>query len=163
MRIIHIYTVSPCVHWALQPSSAVRGRVATCHGNRGFITKDSSPHPLSWLKQKSHFQFPNPPWQDRDKTHTHTAVLTLLCLRRHFADTWGNIKTRLSIVLVCFFFLPGVVFPSVVKKWIYPPCSPGSAWLYHSARWIYTLWLFSGAAVAFSGIKGRIQFLWVCF
>lgn len=112
---------------ALQPSSAVRGRVATCLGNRGFITKDSSPQSvfLGWdEKKKKHF--PNP----YDKTETHTAVLTLLCLRRHLADTWGNIKPRLSIVLVFFFFFssPALCFPQSWKsEYLLPPsCSPCS-------------------------------------
>lgn len=75
---------------------------------------------FSWLKQKSHFQFPNPYDKTGGKTHTHihthTAVLTLLCLRRHFADTWWHIKPRLSIVLVFFFSSPALCFPQSWKS-----------------------------------------------
>lgn len=82
---------------------------------------------FSWLKQKSHFQFPNPHDKTGGKTHTHihthTAVLTLLCLRRHFADTWWHIKPRLSIVLV-FFFPPRRCVSLSREKVNIPPLQP---------------------------------------
>lgn len=127
----------------LQPSSAVRGRVATCHGNRGFITKDSSPRTL--LLAKTEITFPvsrtsppphYPPLHDMTggEKNTQTAVLTLLRFRRHFADTWWNIKPRLSSVLVVcgFFFLPGVV--SLCREKVNmppPPHPPRSTGSYH--------------------------------
>lgn len=72
-------------------------------------------------KKKKKKSVSSPLTRQNRNTHAriHTAVLTLLCLRRHFADTWGNIKPRLSVVLIGF-SLPGVVFPSVVKKWLCP-------------------------------------------
>ena len=75
---------------------------------------------------------------------------------------------RLSIVLpLCFFSSPALCFPQSWKKKSEhaPPRSSGSAWLYHSARWIYALWLFSAVARvvfyfffllwAFSGIETK--------
>lgn len=80
------------------------------------------------------------------------AVLTLLRFRRHFADTWWDIKPQTG---KCFFFFlevfhffpPPVLFPSVVKKWTPPhqpsvhlPVLAAQAWLYHCQRRVYTLW-----------------------
>ena len=130
----------------LQPSSAVRGRVATCHGYRGFITKDSSPSYaffFSWFptqkkKKRNHISslqlpplLPPSPWQDRRKKKTHTqapkntAVLTLLCLRRHLVDTWWNIqKTQTVNCFSALLFFPPrrcVSLSRGKKKWTCPP------------------------------------------